>query len=1373
MDSDITWKILDKYFSDNPTAFVNHHLESFNNFYGKDINQIFKEKNPIKIMKAQDSETKNFKYRANLYLGGKNGDKLYFGKPIIFDEDREHYMYPNEARLRNMTYGMTIHYDVEVEFFIENDDGEIEERNLLLERILLGRFPIMLRSELCVLNGLDRNIRYTMGECKNDSGGYFIIDGKEKAIISQEKFANNMLYIRDKVNDLYSHSAEIRTVSEDASKPIRTLAVKIVAPSAKLTNNQIVVNVPNVRKPVPLFILMRALGIISDKSIIECCLLDLEKYSTFIDFFIPSIHDAGLVFSQEVALKYIATFTKGKTIPHVLEILSNYLLPNVGELNFRDKALFIGHMVRELLLVYNGNKKPTDRDSFKFKRVELTGTLLYELFREYYTLQQRNIFQKIDKEYYYKQGAYQNNFISLIETNYREFFKERIVETGFKKAFKGNWGSEEHTKRLGVVQDIIRLSFNSYVSIMRKINLPLDSSAKVVGPRLLHSSQWGIIDPVDTPDGGNIGLHKHMSILAKITKKCSSKPIIKWLKNNTNLKILEECEFYELDINTKIIVNGTWIGTIDEPENLMKMLLVYRRNSLISIYTSIGWDIKNNIINIFTDGGRLCHPVFYVDNKKLSLDNKYILEKISNNDFTWSNLIMGFNDKKIDLDTTDCTVFNKITDLYEKSNIDELVNKQAILEYIDTSEEEGAMIAIRPEDFNNDNYTHMEIHPSTLLGVMGNQIIFPENNPLPRDLFSCGQSKQAISIYHTNYDNRFDKMGVVLHYGQTPLVKSRYLKYINNEEHAYGINVIVAISCYGGYNVEDSILFNEGSLKRGLFRNTYYNTYESYEESSKVANSTVDSRFANVEKENVVGLKPGYDYSDLDENGLIQENILVDDKKVMIGKILTNLSNPDTSLDSSVFPKKGQLGYVDKTFITEGEEGFRIAKVRIRDDRVPVIGDKFCSRCGQKGTVGLVIAEENMPFTEDGIRPDIIINPHALPSRMTIGQLLETVMGKAGCMYGSYADCTAFNNRGSKYEIFGQLLSNIGFNSRSNEILYNGESGEQMKMDLFIGPTYYMRLKQLVKDKINYRARGPRTVLTRQTVQGRANDGGLRVGEQERDAIIGHGMGNFLQESLLVRGDEYFMGICNLTGMIAIYNEELNLFMSPYADGPLKFEGLLEDKIRIDKITKYGREFSIVRVPYAFKLLMQELGALNIQMRIITEDNIDQLSSMSFSGSIEDIDRPNITRRKTEKSLNIENNDDSEKTFVETANETLQQTGETIRETFKNITDNLFSQGNPEKIKVLPDESQEPELEVDDLDEIKSASIQKEPKEEEPNEEEVKEEEPKEEEPIVIDLSDMGDDKIEKTILPTLTNEEEEEKEGEEGSEEKVKVVTN
>ena len=1228
MDQELAWKILDKYFYDNPTAFVNHHLETYNDFFSTGINQIFREKNPIRIVKQQDPKSKDYKFQANLYLAGKEGDKIYYGKPIIFDEHNEHYMYPNEARLRNMTYGISIHYDVEIEFITTDEDLNITTKNTILEKIYLGRFPIMLRSNLCILNGFDKNVRFTMGECRNDYGGYFIISGKEKVIISQEKFADNMLYIKNKVNDLYSHSAEIRSVSEDASKPIRTFSIRIVAPSVRLTNNQIVVNVPNVRKPVPLFILMRALGILSDKDILQCCLLDLEKYQNYVDLFIPSIHDAGLIFTQDTAIRYIGTFTKGKSREHVLDILMNYLLPNIGELNFRDKACFIGYMVLQLLKVFTKEKKPTDRDSFKYKRLELSGGLIYDLFKEYYTLQQRDIYLKIDKEYYYKQGIYQNNFESLITNNYTDFFNNRIVEDGFKKAFKGTWGSEEHTKRLGIVQDINRLSYNSYISLMRKINLPLDSSAKIIGPRLLHGSQWGIIDPIDTPDGGNIGLHKHMSILAKITKKCSAHGIIIWLRTNTDMRLLNECSFKYLSGNTKIFVNGAWLGVVNDPVKVKKLLIDSRRSALIPIYTSIAWDIKANIIFIYTDSGRLSHPVYYINqsNKKVSIDNELILEKINTNTFTWNNLISGFAKKLGDFNITACTVYLNIKDLYEATTLETLYTDQAVIEYIDTAESDVALICVDKDDLDKKPYTHMEIHPSLILGVMGNQVIFPENNPLPRDLFSCGQSKQAISIYHTNYNSRFDKVGVILNYGQIPLVKSRYYKYINNEEHSYGINAIVAIACYGGYNVEDSILVNKAALDRGLFRNTYYNTYESYEESSKVGNSIVDSRFANIEKANVIGLKPGYDYADLDDAGLIKENTLLDDNKVLIGKVSTNLTNPEVSLDDSIFPKKGQLGYVDKTFITEGEEGFRIAKIRVRDERIPAIGDKFCSRCGQKGTIGLIIPEEDMPFTEDGIRPDIIINPHALPSRMTIGQLLEAVMGKAVAEFGAFAECTAFNNNGSKYKSFGKLLTKVGYSSSSNEILYNGQSGEQMHADIFIGPTYYMRLKHLVKDKINYRAKGPRTVLTRQTVQGRANDGGLRVGEQERDAIVAHGLSYFLQESLLIRGDEYFMAICNVTGMIAIHNSNLNIFVSPFADGPIQFVGQLDDTLKLDKITRFGRSFSIVRVPYAFKLLLQELSTLNINMRIITADNVDQLSSMSFSGEISSFEQPKINQ---------------------------------------------------------------------------------------------------------------------------------------------------
>ncbi len=1221
MSQNLSQIIIDKYFHDNPLTLVQHHLDSYNDFFDTGIQRIFKEKNPIRIMKQQNPKTQEFQLKCNLYLGGKNGDKLYYGKPVIYDEGRDHFMYPNEARLRNMTYGITIHYDIDVEFFISPDGEKLEEpsETMTIEKIFLGRFPIMLMSNLCILKGLAPTVRFEMGECKNDYGGYFIIDGKEKCIVSQEKFADNMLYVRDKVNDIYSHSAEIRSVSEDASKPIRTVSVRIVAPTPGFTNNQIVVSIPNVRKPIPLFILMRALGVESDKDIIKHCLLNLAKYSTYIDLFIPSIHDACKFFTQETAIKFIATFTKGKTVPHTLDILTNYFLPHVGEMNFEDKAYFVGHMVLELLKVYTKDNKPTDRDSFRFKRVELPGTLIYDLFKEYYTLQQRNIFQKFDKEYFFKQGIYSKNFVGLIQSNYKSFFAERIVESGFRKAFKGNWGSQEHTKRLGVVQDLNRLSYNSAISQLRKLNLPLDSSAKVVGPRLLHSSQWGIIDPVDTPDGGNVGLHKHMAIATYVSSGCSAYPFIKWLRINANLRLLSESTPYYLSTQCKVFVNGNWVGVIGNPVETSYNLKEHRRNGLIPTYTSISWDITNNIINVYTDSGRLCRPVYYIEDDKPSYENPAILDKINSNNFTWNQLISGFAPKKEKKINT-CS-FMKVEELYNTKNIKNLSATKAVIEYIDTAEEETALIATDSEKMGNKQYTHMEIHPSLIFGVMGNQVVFPENNQLPRDLFACGQMRQAVSLYHSNFQTRIDKMGVVLNNGQIPLVKSRYLERINKEQHPYGENVIVAIMCYGGYNVEDSILFNEGSIKRGLFRTTYYNSYESREESSKVGNSQVDSRFANIEKNNVVGLKPGFDYSDLDDNGLIRENILLDDKKVLIGKIITDLINPDVSVDSSIFPKKGQKGFVDKTFITEGAEGFRIAKVRVRDERVPNIGDKFCSRCGQKGTIGLVIPEVNMPFTSEGIRPDIIINPHALPSRMTIGQLVESQMGKACALFGGFGDCTAFMNKGPKDKVFGAMLRESGFHSSGCDIMYNGESGEQMFAEIYSGLTYYMRLKHMVKDKINYRARGPRTVLTRQTVQGRANDGGLRIGEMERDGIAANGMTKFLQESMLIRGDEYFMAVCNQTGMIAIYNNSYNLFLSPFADGPIKFSGtydILKNNfgLNIENISKHGYSFSVIRIPYAFKLLIQELQTMNIQLRIITDKNINQLTSMGFSNNI-------------------------------------------------------------------------------------------------------------------------------------------------------------
>jgi DNA-directed RNA polymerase II subunit RPB2 len=1275
------WKLIDTYFQDNSQALVRHHIESYNDFFRNGLQQIFKETNPLKLELDYDNDKKvqDFRSKAHMYFGGKDGTKIYIGKPTIHDDGNPHYMFPNECRLRNMTYALTVHYDLEIEFTRILGEGEIpttldekgsivfdcdfdedekqdrrtlfspsemarmrEQTNktmtqqnlqtfcMTLEKLYLGKFPIMVQSDFCILQGMPREMRHRMGECRNDIGGYFIIDGKEKTVICQEKFGDNMLYIRKASgeNASYLYSAEIRSVSENVSKPVRTLKVQIVAPTSKYTNHNIVVVIPNVRVPIPLFILFRALGVITDKEIIGMCTLQNPCYTNplLVDYFNASIYDAGEINNQHDALKTLSLYIKGQTITKSLHILADYFLPHVGETNFLEKAYHLGYMVRRLLFVASGIEEPTDRDNYKYKRVELIGPMMKDLFREYYANQQHHIRLTFERIYDPSQAEY-NDISTLIYRNYKDVFRDRMVETGFRKAFKGDWGSEQHTKRIGVTQDMNRLSHNGMISHLRKTNLPMDASMKIVGPRLLHNTQWGLIDPIDTPDGGNVGLHKHLAIMSYITPEMSREPMIQWLRDNTTIKPLSQCISTQLANITKVIVNGYWCGVVSDPLTMIKEMKLHRRHGLLPIYASISFEIRKKELQIYVDGGRLCRPLFYKDeiNEKFIFETsewKRILEVLEKGDKQlWNHVISGFHPKS---DSSYDPLLGKIykwEELYKEISKDKIQSNKALLEYIDTNESENALVAMNNESLLSSplSYTHRELHESTMFGVLCNLINYPENNPATRNSFSCGQSKQACSMYSTNHQVRMDKTAVLLNYGQVPLVKSRYMQYINNEENPYGENAIVAIMCYTGYNVEDAILINEGALQRGLFRTTYYTTYEAHEEKEiKREQLTKETLFGNIENtQNIIGTKEGYDYSMLDENGMIRENTDVTDKTILIG-MSDMIPNKDARKDSSKKPKKGQLGVVDKVFMTDGEEGQRIAKVRIREERLPNLGDKFASRAGQKGTVGMVIPEQDMPYTHNGVKPDIIINPHALPSRMTIGQMIECITGKICSITGTFGDCTAYTNKTSKLGLMGEMLTAMGFHSTGNEIMYNGMTGGQLDSEIFIGPTYYMRLKHMVKDKINYRSTGPRANLTRQAVSGRANDGGLRIGEMERDAVISHGASAFLQESMMKRGDEYLLAICNTTGMIAIYNPARNLMLSPMADGPLQYTGsLMTGQQEVQQLTRFSRTFSLVKVPYSLKLLMQELQAINIRVSIITEDNISQIDNMGFSKNID------------------------------------------------------------------------------------------------------------------------------------------------------------
>jgi DNA-directed RNA polymerase II subunit RPB2 len=1154
-------EFIHKYL-ETPGFLVSHHIDSFNQFTAT-IHQIIKANNPLTILKKKEKDS--FLHECNIYIGGENGTDITFGNPVFNENGIQKPMYPNDARLRNMTYAFSIHVSLTFKFSIAGESHP----SMTVHNVLLGYFPIMIQSNQCILSGMPPEVRFAMGECSREQGGYFIVDGSEKTIVCQENRALNSICVTKNYDDKYYYSAEIRSESDDKSKIARITAVRIATKlepdEALLTKDgfmlhEIVVELPDTRQPIPLFIVMRALGVISDRQIIDTCLLG-DNY--LIDYFRDSVCDAGSVYTQKVALEFIASFTKYQTISYALRILSELFLPHIGELNFIDKAYFLGHMVKKVLRVATNLDPITDRDSFRFKRIETSGMLLTNLFKDFYKKQLLHVKLEIDRTYNKNASIFESSEgFKMLFTKYSDFFKERVTENGIKSGFKGNWGATAYSKKLGVTQSLNRLSYNSATSHLRKCVLQMDSSAKITAPRLLHSSQWGFFDPVDTPSGGDVGTHKHLAVCARITEGFPKEIILSEMERlGIVISDLENNSIYNIGVMVKLFLNGKWHGCIESPVEFVHALRQSRRNGYIPSSTSISWNITENIIYIFTDAGRLHRPLFYIDDDRKISVGELIVPIKHGKKVSWDEMTRGHPEHNI----------------------------PCMIEYLDVEETNTSLITFNyEEDFTKTKHTHVEMHGSTVLGFMGNQIIFPEHNQLPRNSFSCDHSRQAVSVYNTNYQNRMDTV-TFLNYGQMPLIQTSFVDSFGTLP--YGVNAIVAIMCYTGYNTEDAILMNKGSLTRGMFNTSYFKTYEMAETHEDSTNPMVFSGG-----------------SDTDIHGLAEKDTIVTDKTILMRLTQNNKIK-------YLFPNREQDGRIDRTFMSNNVPGHRIAKVRICTERIPNLGDKFASRAGQKGTCGVVLNEEDMPFNEFGVRPDLIINPHALPSRMTIGQLVESLLGKIHVENGGIGDCTSFNTE-IDFEKTKEELNKLNFHSSGTEILYNGMSGEQLESNIFIGPTYYLRLKHMVADKINFRERGPNTSLTRQPVQGRANEGGLRIGEMERDGVIANGMASFVRESMMERGDgtmvvnntrkPYRICVDNSTGLLAVYNESKNVRVSPTLDG-ITFEG-----DTLTTIPKYERSFSVMNVPYCFKLLMHELITSNVSMRLITSDSINHFESMRY-----------------------------------------------------------------------------------------------------------------------------------------------------------------
>ena len=1166
-----TWDVIKAYFG-NKRQLVKHHLESYDNFIDDKIKKIIHQFNPLSIYNNYNESKNNYKYEIRIEF-----DEIYFQKPVIYENNGStKIMYPNEARLRNLSYSMPLLIDINITI-IENplEDSKKIISKKLLKKINIGKIPLMVKSKFCVLS----DVVDLKDECRNDLGGYFIINGNEKVIVGQEKIAENKVYVfKTSKNSKYSYIAEIKSVLKTGFNSPKNCSVKLYNKD-KYNNNLIKVQIPHCKTDIPLFILFRAFGIISDKEIISNIVYNLDENKEIVMFLKASIEDSNSIMTQNDALEYILKYSmilgqpkdiklsRDRKIELFKEMMMRDVLSHMG-LDLKKKALFLGYMVNKLIRCYFNQIEIDDRDSYCNKRVETSGYLMAVAFRQYFTKLIKDIRNQIMKEL--NSNPWKNsknlNIESIINNNnlYR-IIKSTTIEAGLKYCLAtGNWGIKSSFSRVGIAQVLNRLTYTSTLSHLRRVNTPTEKTGKLIPPRKLHNTQWGIVCPSETPEGGSVGLVKNMAIMTTITNDGGEESIKKILENYKNINKIELTDTQDYKIfqyKTKIFINGEWLYIIENKygEVIYNNLISDKRKAFINIYTSVSFNRFLNEINIFTDAGRCCRPLYIVDNNNLRI-NKDDIRKIRLGEFTFDNLILKSLNN------------NGFIHKNEENKIEE-----GCIEYIDTEESYYRMIAVQMKDLKKHNYDYCEIHPSLILGLLSSLIPFSNHNQSPRNTYQSAMGKQAMGIYMTNFYKRMDTMGHILHYSHKPLVNTRIGRLLPCNDMPNGLNVIVAIASYSGYNQEDSILINRGAIERGLFHSTFYRTYK--DDEKRIQSSGREEKFMIPDPNITKGIKPG-NYDKINIDGFVNNNTYVDSNDIIIGKVLPIKNKKDKYLykDSSTFLRSNESGYIDRKYINTNGDGHKFCKVRVRSLRTPNIGDKFSSRHGQKGTCGMVVNEEDMPYTKDGIRPDIIVNPHAIPSRMTIAQLIECILGKVCTIKGGYGDGTPFI--GTSVDNIMNILEELNYEKSGSEIMYSGFTGKQMKSKILIGPTYYQKLKHMVEDKVHARAEGPMVMLTRQPAEGRARDGGLRFGEMERDCMIAHGTVQFLKERMLDVSDNYRVFICKMCGFISAVNPEHKIY-------------------KCNSCSNYN-DFSEIRIPYACKLLFQELESMSIAPRFIT-----------------------------------------------------------------------------------------------------------------------------------------------------------------------------
>jgi DNA-directed RNA polymerase subunit B len=1099
-------------------GLVRQHLDSYNEFIDHGLQEVIDEVAEISI------EVPEAPYKVKLGQLWIIDPQTRITGPYATEVDgTKHEIYPLEARLRNLTYAAPVALEM---------TPVIDGREQDTELVYVGNIPVMLKSKLCFLSQLSREELIACGEDPDDPGGYFVVNGSERVIVAMEDLAPNRVIVdidEKGATPVYQSKIFSTTVGFRAR-----IELKLKPDGA------IYVSIPGVPTEIPFVVLMRALGLESDKEIAEAVSYEKEVQTELDSSFekaqgVDTPKDAIVFIGNRVAHGQVEEYR----IQKAETAIDKNFLPHLGRTSEhrKDKAIFLGEMAVKAVELKLGRRTPDDKDHFKNKRLRLAGPLLADLFRVAF----RNLIRDI--KYQLERIGVKGPIITVSAA-----VRPGIITERFQHSLAtGNWGRG----RVGITQLLDRTNHISTLSHLRRLQSPLSRSQPNFEARDLHSTHWGRLCPNETPEGSNCGLVKNLALSSCISVGVNAEKIKQLLFGMGVVPAYEANETLKLS-GAKVFVDGNIVGHCNNAQEITLEFRDRRRRGEISTEVNISCFSKihgeRDELYVNSDEGRVRRPLIIVENEVPRLQPEHV-QSVASGEWAWEDLV-----------------------------------KNGLVEYLDAEEEENAYIALDAEHVTQD-HTHLEIATYTILGICASTIPYAEHNQSPRNSYQAAMAKQALGVYATNFQQRVDSRSHVLHYPQVPIVETALMETMGYKLRPSGQNCLVAVLSYEGYNMEDALVFNKASIERGLGRSTFFRIYEA--ECRQYLGGLKD-KFC-VPEPGTRGFRGEQYYRLLEPDGIISLESNVSGGDVLIGRISPprfleeykefEVKGPSMR-DTSVDMRPSETGTVDAIFITESGEGSKLVKTRVRDQRIPELGDKFASRHGQKGVIGLIVPQEDLPFTEEGIVPDIIINPHAIPSRMTIGQFIESLAGKLAAVRGRPVDGTPFSNE--KSEEIRKALVRLGFSQTGAEVFYNGITGEKFVADVYIGVVYYQKLHHMVADKIHARARGQVQMLTRQPTEGRARGGGLRFGEMERDCLIGHGAAMLLRDRLLEESDKYTLYICETCGHIAYYDMKQRKYVCRTC----------EDKARI----------SPVIVSYAFKLLLQELMSLCISPKLMLKE---------------------------------------------------------------------------------------------------------------------------------------------------------------------------